>query len=81
MKNIINVLGFLWAALGVAQNISKLYDLANESVVLIKTLQPEMFGQGKMKTMVTLEGLESESIFLETGTFRYPVSFFSKKIT
>lgn len=67
MKNITIVLGFLWATLGVAQNISELYDQANESVVLIKTLQPEIFGQGQMKTMVTLEGLGSGFVVSNEG--------------
>ncbi|MCK5442714.1 MAG: trypsin-like peptidase domain-containing protein [Maribacter sp.] len=67
MKNITIVLGFFWATLGVAQNISELYDQANESVVLIKTLQPEIFGQGQMKTMVTLEGLGSGFVVSKEG--------------
>ena len=50
MKNInkLTVLLFLVVTTsGISQNISELYDKANKSVVLIKTLQPEVFGQGQ----------------------------------
>jgi len=67
MKNITFLISFLWASLGISQNISELYDQANESVVLIKTLQPEVFGQGQMKTMVTLEGLGSGFVISKEG--------------
>ena len=52
---------------GISQNISELYDKANKSVVLIKTLQPEVFGQGQLKTIVTLEGLGSGFIISKEG--------------
>lgn len=67
MKNITIALSFLWATLGIAQNISELYDRANKSVVLIKTFQPEIFGQGQMKTMVTLEGIGSGFVVSQEG--------------
>ena len=67
MKYTTVLLMFLWTTCSVAQSISKLYDKANASVVLIKTLQPDVFGQGRMKTMVTLEGLGSGFVISEQG--------------
>ncbi|WP_238718972.1 S1C family serine protease [Pelagihabitans pacificus] len=50
-----------------AQSISDLYEQANESVVLIKTIQPEVFGEGRMKAMVTLEGIGSGFVISDQG--------------
>ncbi|NJB72219.1 serine protease Do [Saonia flava] len=66
-KNITLILGFFWATLSFAQDISELYDKANKSVVLIKTLQPEIMGDGKIKTMIALEGLGSGFVVSEQG--------------
>ena len=67
MKYATIIIGFLWATCCVAQSISDLYQQSNESVVLIKTLQPEIFDKGQMKTMVTREGLGSGFIVSKEG--------------
>tara|TARA_R110001592_G_scaffold366_10_gene2152 strand:+ start:32845 stop:33891 length:1047 start_codon:yes stop_codon:yes gene_type:complete len=67
MKTIILLISFFFVTLVTSQSISKLYEEANKSVVLIKTWQPEIFGQGKMKTLVTLEGLGSGFVISNDG--------------
>ncbi|WP_273568074.1 S1C family serine protease [Maribacter halichondriae] len=67
MKKIPVVFAFLWMTFSFAQSISKLYEKANTSVVLIKTWQPEIFGKGQLKTMVSLEGIGSGFVVSEEG--------------
>ncbi|NAS13728.1 S1C family serine protease [Poritiphilus flavus] len=61
-------LAFVWFPYSSAQSISELYERANTSVVLIKTLQPEILGKGRMKTTVMVEGLGSGFVVSEKGT-------------
>ena len=67
MKTTILLISFFFVTLAKSQSISKLYEKANASVVLIKTWQPEIYGQGKMKTMVTLAGLGSGFVISNDG--------------
>ena len=67
MKKITIIFAFLWISFSFAQSISELYDRANASVVLIKTRQPEIFGRGQMKTMVSLEGIGSGFVVSKEG--------------
>ena len=67
MKTITLLISFFFVTFATSQSISKLYEEANASVVLIKTWQPEIYGQGKMKTLVTLEGLGSGFVISNDG--------------
>ena len=67
MKRFLLIPIFLWTTYGYSQTISELYQVANESVVLIKTLQPQILGQGKQKAMITMEGLGSGFVVSEQG--------------
>lgn len=67
MKIILIILFTLYTEQITSQNISKLYEEANASVVLIKTWQPEIYSQGNFKTLLTLEGLGSGFVISNDG--------------
>jgi serine protease Do len=67
MKKFTIIFAFLWISFSFAQSISKLYENASASVVSIKTWQPEVFGWGQMKTLVSLEGIGSSFVISKDG--------------
>lgn len=67
LKKIAILFSIIWATLGYSQSISRLYERAIKSVVLIKTWQPEIIGKGQMKNMVSLQGIGSGFVVSKEG--------------
>ncbi len=67
MKNTILIISFLFFITGYCQNISELYEKSKEAVVLIKTSESEVVGDGYQKLMLNVKGIGSGFVVSKDG--------------
>lgn len=67
MKNIFLIISFFLFLSGYGQSIGKLYEKAKEAVVLIKTSESEIIGQGYQQFMFNVKGLGSGFVVSKEG--------------
>ena len=67
MKSLTLIISLLFVISGFSQDISQLYKQAKEAVVLIKTSQSEIIGQGEPKLLVNRRGIGSGFVISKKG--------------
>ncbi|SNR69435.1 serine protease Do [Lutibacter agarilyticus] len=67
MKNTILIISLLFFSTGYCQNIGELYEKSKEAVVLIKTSESEVVGDGYQKLMLNVKGIGSGFVVSKDG--------------
>jgi len=67
MKNLLLIIGFFIFIIGYSQTIGELYEKSKEAVVLIKTSESEVVGQGFQKLLLNVKGLGSGFVVSKEG--------------